>query len=128
MFDERLAASHALANTQRYLANQLRLAAGARDFEEFVHVSRQLLERRPGDYQTLSNLAGVYSRLGRFEEAEAAIDRAIELKPDGAALYCVRAEIAFMRRDFTAVHKALDAAAGLDARLARIPDLRGPGD
>ncbi len=40
-------------------------------------------------------------------------------------MYCVRAVVAFQRRDFLTVHQALDAAEALDPQLARIYDLRG---
>lgn len=124
-FDPRLQESNALANTQGYLTNQMRAAAAGEDWATFVHLAELLLRRRPQDFSTLGNLAEAYRKLGRLDEAEALADRAIELKPDGAALYCVRAVVAFQRRDFLTVHRSLDAAEALDPQLARIYDLRG---
>lgn len=125
VFDERLQASHALANTQRYLTNQMRLAVGKRDFASFIKFATELLERRPDDHQTLSNLATVYRALGRFDDAEATIDRALSLKPNSPALYCVKAEIAFARRDFPATYQAVDAALTLDSDSARAYEIQG---
>lgn len=125
VFDERLQASHALANTQRYLTNQMRLAAGERDFASFINIATELLERRPDDHQTLSHLATVYRALGRFDDAEAAIDRALSLKPNSPVLYCVKAEIAFARRDFPATYRAVEAALTLDSDSARAFEIQG---
>ena len=125
VFDERLQASHALANTQRYLTNQMRLAAGERDFASFIKIATELLERRPDDHQTLSNLATVYSALRRFDDAETTIDQALSLKPNSPALYCVKAEIAFARRDFPATYQAVDAALTLDSDSARAYEIQG---
>lgn len=125
VFDKRLQASHALANTQRYLTNQMRVALGERDFASFISIATELLERRPDDHQTLSNLATVYRALGRLNDAEAAIDRALSLKPKSSALYCVKAEIAFARRDFPATYRAVDAALTLESGNARAFEIQG---
>ncbi len=124
-FDPRLHVAHRIADTQRYLANQMRLAAGARDYESFARIAEGLLQRRPSDFGTLRNLATVYRELRRFDDADAAIERALALKPDSAAAHCVRAEIAFAREDLAAAHRALDDAAAIDPDSAKVLELRG---
>ncbi len=124
-FDPRLQESHRIANTQRYLTNQMRMTVGAGDYEGFVRIAEALLERRPDDYGTLRNLATAYRELRRFTDADAAIDRALALKPDSYAAHCVRAEIAFTRKDFPATHRALDEASAIDPAHPRVFELRG---
>ncbi len=124
-FDPRLQASHALADTQRYLTNELRLAAGAGDYARFALVAERLLERRPVDFMLLHNLASVYRRMGQLDKAGDAIERAIAVNPKNAALHCARAEIAFTRDDYAAAHTALDAAEALDRSSPRVFEVRG---
>jgi tetratricopeptide (TPR) repeat protein len=74
---------------------------------------------------TIGNLASVYRRLGRLDEAERLVNRALDLAPDSAALFCTRAEIALHRGHEPAAHRALDEAEARDPLLARVFDLRG---
>ncbi len=124
-FDPRLKAAHRIADTQHYLSNQMRRAASARDYESFARIAEGLLQRRPNDFSTLRNLATVYRGLRRFDDADAAIERALALKPDSAAAHRVRAEIAFAREDLVAAHRALDDASVLDPHSAKVLELRG---
>lgn len=125
IFDPRVQASHELADTQRYLTNQMRLAAGRGDYERFILVAERLRGRRPGDHGNLTNLATVYRELGRLHDAQATIDASLALKPDSPVAHCVRAEIAFARRDFDATHRALDDAARFDPLHPKVLELRG---
>ena len=124
-FDPRLQESHELAHTQQYLSNQMRLAAGAGDYERFVRIGETLRARRPGDHGNLRNLATVYRELGRLDKAREAIDASLTLKPDSTASHCVRAEIAFARKDYDAAHRALNEAATIDPANPKVFELRG---
>jgi len=124
-FDPRLQESHELANTQRYLTNQMRLAAGAADYERFVRIAETLRQRRPGDHGNLRNLATVYRELGRLDKAREAIDASLTLKPDSSASQCVRAQIAFAAGDYDAVHWSLNLAARIDPADPTVFELRG---
>lgn len=124
-FDPWLQASHELARTQRFLTNQMRVAAGAGDYESVAEAAAELLERRPDDWGTLGNLASVYRHLGRLDEADAAVSRAIELMADSSLLHCIRAEIAFAREDLAGAERAVGTALDLDAQSARAWELRG---
>ena len=125
IFDPRLQESHELAYTQRYLTNQMRLAAGAGDYQRFVRFGEALRTRRPGDHGNLRNLATVYRELDRLDKAREAIDASLALKPDSSASYCVRAEIAFAGKDYEAAHRALNEAAGIDPANPKVFELRG---
>jgi cytochrome c-type biogenesis protein CcmH/NrfG len=125
MFDARLQAAHSLANSQSYLANQLRAAASSANWPAFSRVAEELLRRRPDDVATMSSLASVYREQGRLAEAEKLAEHAVALKPESASLHCVRAEIALERRDFATVRKTLDTALRLDPRHPRAWELRG---
>ena len=124
-FDPRLQESHELANTQRYLTNQMRLAAGGGDYELFVQIAETLRARRPGDHGNLRNLATVYRELDRLDKARQAIAASLALKPDSSASHCVRAEIAFAARDYDAAHLALNDAAAIDRADPKVFELRG---
>jgi len=124
-FDPRLQESHELAHTQRYLTNQMRLAAGAGDYERFVRIGEVLRERRPGDHGNLRNLATVYRELDRLDKAREAIDASLTLKPDSTASHCVRAEIEFAARNYDAAHRSLNVAAGIDPTDPKVFELRG---
>jgi tetratricopeptide (TPR) repeat protein len=125
VFDPRLSESHELANTQRYLTNQLRLALSAGDYAAAARVAERLVKRRPGDHATIGNLASIYRRLDRLDDARELVNRGLALAPDSAALYCTRAEIAIGRKDYATAHRALDEAQARDPQLARVLDLRG---
>jgi len=124
-FDPRLLESHQLANTQRYLTNQMRFAFSAGDYERFVRIAEVLRARRPGDHGNLRNLASVYRELGRLDKAREAIDAALALKPDSSASHCVRAEIAFAARNYDAAQRALNEAARIDPMDPKVFELRG---
>ncbi len=124
-FDLRLQHAHALANTQRYLENEIRRASAARDWPAVARLAQALLQRRPDDHAMLANLAGAYRALGRLDDARAAIDRGLTVKPDAAPLYVVRAEIGFMQQDLATASADLERALHLDPGEARAYELRG---
>lgn len=47
---------------------------------------RAILDRMPGDEEAAINLASIHSRRGKPEDARAALDAALRLSPDSAAL------------------------------------------
>ena len=67
----------------------------------------------------------MYRELGRLDDAKAAVDASLVLKPDSCVAHCVLAEIAFTRRDFDAAHRALDDAERLDGNHPKVFELRG---
>ncbi|NNM26447.1 MAG: tetratricopeptide repeat protein [Phycisphaerales bacterium] len=125
VFDEKLQASHALARTQRYLENQMRLAAGAGDATRLAELATRLLERRPRDHNTMALLATALIQLDRTEEALETVTGALALKPDGLRLLYTRAQIAAIQRDFDTVHRVLDRTEAIDPRFAPVHELRG---
>jgi tetratricopeptide (TPR) repeat protein len=124
-FDPRLQEAHELADTQQYLADRMSMAAGAGDFRTMALIGERLLYRRPNDYSALGNLAVAYLELGRGNDADAAVTRALALKPDSARLHLTQATIAFSREDLAAAHESLDAAKRLDPSDPRVFELRG---
>ena len=67
------------------LALCILLAAGAGEYEEAARIAERLVKRRPRDYMTIGNLASVYRRLERLDEAERLVNQALALAPDSAA-------------------------------------------
>jgi tetratricopeptide (TPR) repeat protein len=125
VFDPRLSESHQLADTQRHLTNQMRLAISAGRHEDAARIAERLVKRRPGDHAALGNLAAIYRELGRLDEAQDLVDQALALAPHSASLYCHRAEIAFTRQDYATAHRALDESLARDPQLVRAVELRG---
>ena len=87
-FDERLRDSHALANTQRHLENQLRLVRSANDAKLIVNICKQLLARRGDSPTILGILATTYVKLGRLDEAELTIEQALALRSAARCCAC----------------------------------------
>ncbi len=114
-FDPWLNEAHQLANTQRYLNNMLRLAAGNGEWPTAMHLCQQLLERRPDDWNTLANLTRIYRALERFDDARRTIDRALALAPDNADLHVAAAEVAFKRDAYDEASRSIDRALSFDA-------------
>jgi tetratricopeptide (TPR) repeat protein len=125
VFDERLRAAHALADTQRHLDNQLRLLQGGGDPERIVQVAGTLLERRPQDAVTLAVMTGALIELRRLDEARDAAARGLEIDPRSTTLLCLLAQT-----DMTAGRNAdalttIDRAIAIDPRDATAHDIRG---
>jgi len=113
-FDRRLSEAHALADTQRHLNNMLRVAAAKGDWPLCLSIAGELARRRPDDWNMLTNLSRIYRQLGRLDDAEDAIGKALALDPGNADLEVARAEIAFKREDYQSTMRIIDRALELD--------------
>ncbi|MCH8824412.1 MAG: tetratricopeptide repeat protein [Planctomycetes bacterium] len=124
VFDSRLMDSHALAQTQRYLENQMRLAQGD-DVKKLIALGEQLLERRPSDSNTMGLVAEGYATLNKFDKAQKLVDHSLELAPDSLRILCLRARILFFSGNIDEAYKALGDALALDNKFANAYELRG---
>ena len=124
VFDSRLMDSHALAQSQRYLENQMRLAQG-NDVEKFIALGEKLLKRRPGDFNTLGLVAEGYAELDNFHKALEIVDRALELDPDSLKTLCLRSRLLFHSGKTDEAYKILDDVLALDDKYANAYALRG---
>jgi tetratricopeptide (TPR) repeat protein len=124
-FDRRLQEAHELADTQSHVLGRIRLATSAGDWAGAIRAAEQLLARRPDDTATRGNLASLYRKVGRLEEARETIMAALAAAPRSTDLLCVRAEVAFAAGDFQAAHGAIDEVMALDPDHARAWEIRG---
>lgn len=123
VFDSRLMDSHALAQTQKYLENQMRLAQG--DAELLISLGEKLLGRRPNDSNTQGLVASAYANQNNFDKALEIVDRSLELNSKSVKMLCLRARILFFSRKPDAAYKSLDDALALEPEFANAYELRG---
>ncbi len=125
VFDDRLQAAHALANTQRYIENQMRLAQSSGDAAQLAGLAGELLRRRPDDYKAWGVLADSLIRLERVDEAREAIDRALAIEPESVSMLCIRAQVEMLAGNLASALEVLDAALAIDPGYASSHDIRG---
>ena len=87
-------------------------------FEEAAEILAEVAQREPANADVFLQLGLTLSALGRFDEAEAALQRTLDLAPDYTDAHIALARLAYYRGD-------LDRAAELAAAL---PDDQTPPD
>jgi len=115
MRDPLVDAMHDAASSVGELQVRFERLSAAGDFAAMVEVAEEIVRRRSGDVRMLGNLAGLYRKLGRFDDAHAALDRALALGTDRIRLQNLRAEILLAEKRFD------DAIAATDSVLALSP-------
>jgi tetratricopeptide (TPR) repeat protein len=65
----------------------------SRDYVKLAEVGEQIIARRPQDTMMLANVAEVYRKLKRYEEAHELLDKALAIQPDMIKVYSVRASL-----------------------------------
>ncbi|WP_084779630.1 tetratricopeptide repeat protein [Planobispora rosea] len=93
------------------LTGQAALAAGRHDFTEAVRLARLSAEANPHGPGAQAVLADAYTQLGRYDEAERAIDRMMGLRP-GVASFTRAAYAAELRGDRAGARRMLERALG----------------
>ena len=86
-------------------------------FEKAISELRQAIALRPRHFHAYANLAEVYLRCGKLDDAKNQLDQALALRPS-AALYRSRAHLHLQRKDFDA------ALSDLEQAIARTPSGR----
>ena len=121
----------ALRATLVGVQQRMRLAAQqveSGELEAAKETYREVLERDASNFGALVNLANVHGRLGDPAEAEALLQRAIELEPDNphghfglAMAYASRSDLARARDELETVLRLDPEHAGARALLERLP-------
>ena len=125
VFDPRLQQAHALANTQRYLENQMRLLRNSPDRQKLIDAANELIKRRPRDYQTLGVLAESYLKIGNPVKALESVEKALEIQPDSAELLSLRAQIHMMADRYDEALASADEAIRAESTYATAHNIRG---
>ncbi len=124
-FDTRLQRCHELAQTQRYIESQLRLAIGAGDSRRAMDWALQLEQRRPKDPYVIGLLGQLHVLNRRPADAIRFADRLIQVQPQSPSGFVLRAQAAMLQRDFSATIAAAGEALARDPNSAAAFDLRG---
>ncbi len=82
------------------------------DYPKLAKTAEDILAYRPADTLMMANLASIYRKQKRFDEAHAMLDRAAELQPDLLKIAIVRAAIHLAQSKF------IDAIASANQALA----------
>ena len=85
----------------------------ARDFVGAQRELRAVLDRDPENVAALEDTATALAELGRFDSAEGALKRALEIAPDRASLHLAMAQIEGAQGDWKAALTRADAASAL---------------
>ena len=102
----------------RALLNRAVLAAALGRLDEALQDNLQLTKRYVGSWAAFYNLADVLLRLDRYAEAQAAIERALRLRPDAANILMLRGLVlAMLGRDAEA-RASFEHARRVDAAAA----------
>ena len=89
--------------------------------EEGLHNMERAIELDPRNFFILQQIAFTYSNLGRFAEANAALDRALVIVPDNTDLRAIRAQNELCwKADTRPLHETIDSI------LAQGPDAIAP--
>ncbi len=116
---------HASADSVRLAEREFERLRGSGDWPKLAGLAERILTQRPGDAMLLLNLSRIYAKMGRYADAHAILDRAIEIRPQEAELRFTRAQVYFFAKDFEAAIRASDEALERDAAHPGAFSIRG---
>ncbi len=93
MRDPLRAAAIDVSGSSMGLVRELEALIATDQWDRMATLMEQIIALRAGDFKMMSNLADVYRKLGRFDDAHAMIDRALVVAPEMAELYSKRAAL-----------------------------------
>lgn len=117
-------ALHASGSAVAALEAEFERRSASQDWEELARLAEEILRRRSADVTMMGNLASLYRKLGRFDEAHAMLDRAFAIGIDALRLQMLRAEVSLGEHDFPRALAAADGAVRLDPESARAHGIR----
>lgn len=114
-------ARHTVFDQTRPWRDEMLQAVQAGNFERALEQAKKILEVRPGDEETWSQLAGIHRQMGDLSKAIAAYDRAMDLAPEPNDHYFYqRALLHRQLKDYPAALRDMKEAARLDPASADI--------
>ncbi len=94
------------------------------DWPRLAVLGERILLQRPADTALLRNLALIYAKLTRFDEAEEVIRRAIELQPSDERLHFALARVLFFAQDHKSALTAIENVLNLNPNDAAAHSIR----
>lgn len=101
------------------LQTEFQLIGDSRDWPRLAVIAEQIIRQRPGDTTMMRNLALLYGKMKRFDEAKAVLDRAVRLEPESATLHVTRGNLWITAGDPTLALLSAKKALALDPRSGR---------
>lgn len=106
------------AGSSTGLVRQLEVILNSQKWEEMANLMERIIELRAGDFKMMSNLADVYRKLGRYDDAHRMLDQAQRIAPTLSELHSKRAALFLAQQQFAEALEAADLAiAGSDAQV-----------
>jgi len=96
----------------------MRLAEARGDWNDVANQARSILRNAPGSYEGWAALVISAIELGRPDEAEQAVTRALQLLPDRGELHTLHARVLTAEGRFDEAIAALDASGGEEGEIA----------
>jgi len=84
---------HRATDSTQTLMTEFEQSLATEDWEQFTALGERILERRPDDTTMMANLASLYRKQKRYQEAHDLLDRALHIQPDSLRLRGIRAEV-----------------------------------
>jgi tetratricopeptide (TPR) repeat protein len=125
MRDPLVEAMHGAASSVDALKVEFERKSGSGDWAELAALAEEIVRRRSGDVRMRGNLAGLYRKLGRFDDAHAELDRALAYGVDDIRLHNLRAELHLAQNEFEPAIAATDRVLALSATDSRAQSVRG---
>ncbi|MCA9751415.1 MAG: tetratricopeptide repeat protein [Gemmatimonadetes bacterium] len=101
-----------LAHSSAGLIRRLEPLLSTQRWDEMAKLMERIIALRAGDFKMMSNLADVYRKMGRYQDAHQMLDRAQRIAPTSSELYAKRAALLLAENRFD------DAIAAADKALA----------
>ncbi len=86
-------AMHRVTGSTNSLITEFEQLQHSRDWTRLTGLAERIIEGRPSDTTMLGNLASLYRKQKRFDDAHASLDRALAQSPESNRLRTIRAEV-----------------------------------
>ena len=113
------------ASSVASLETQFQQLSASNDWPTLARLAEEIVRRRSGDVTMMGNLAGIYRKMGRFQDAHAILDRAAAAETDQLRLANIRAEVYLAENRYEDTVREADRVLALDPEDARGHGVRG---
>ncbi|MFQ5463031.1 MAG: tetratricopeptide repeat protein [Phycisphaerae bacterium] len=118
-------ALHQAAGSTQGLVTYFEQLLQSNDYAGLAKIAEEILAYRPTDTMMMANLASIYRKQKRYDEAHAMLDRAAELQPDLMKIAIVRAAIYLAESLFADAIASANQALAVDKTDMESLNIRG---